>query len=418
MLLENTKLALSSLKANKLRTILTMLGIIIGIASVIAIVTIGNSMTRSMQEMMASFGINNIELYLYQEYGSMEEETENLTFKEEWMQEMMTTFPEEIKTVSVENGIGGGLVKHAGNQVGTNIIGVSSGYLIANNVELVAGKPLSSSAYDMGTYDCIVSDLFVEQALNVPVEKAPGKTVEIAINGTDMRELRISGVYHFDYDSWVMMYGDRSTKREKVSTNIYIPYRTANDYYNMTPELSYFTVVAREGSDSISLAQRLKAFFESKLPENTSYQCEVYSMQSMIEENNKSMAQITLAISLIAGIALLVGGIGVMNIMMVSVTERTREIGTRKALGAPNRAIRIQFITEAIILCLIGGILGIIIGIVMGMFGSKLMGFPGEIAIWSILFAVGFSMLIGVFFGYYPANKAAKMDPIVALSYE
>ena len=127
---------------------------------------------------------------------------------------------------------------------------------------------------------------------------------------------------------------------------------------------------------------------------------------------------VSLGISAIAAISLLVGGIGVMNIMMVSVTERTREIGTRKALGAPASAIRMQFITESVILCLIGGVIGVVLGIAAGVGLSTLMQVPGKPTISSIVVAVGFSMAIGVFFGYYPANKAAKLDPIEALRYE
>jgi putative ABC transport system permease protein len=135
-------------------------------------------------------------------------------------------------------------------------------------------------------------------------------------------------------------------------------------------------------------------------------------MESVIDQINTVMGTINTALSVIAGISLLVGGIGVMNIMLVSVTERTREIGTRKALGATNANIRIQFIVESTIICLIGGFFGVLLGGVLGYFGSSLIG------IGSITLAVGFSMGIGVFFGYYPANKAAKLDPIEALRYE
>ena len=131
----------------------------------------------------------------------------------------------------------------------------------------------------------------------------------------------------------------------------------------------------------------------------------------MVTTNENSWAAI-------AALSLLVGGIGVMNIMMVSVTERTREIGTRKALGAPASAIRMQFITESVILCLIGGFIGIVLGLALGTVLSNVVGYAAKPSIAAILIAVGFSMAIGVFFGYYPANKAAKLDPIEALRYE
>ena len=142
------------------------------------------------------------------------------------------------------------------------------------------------------------------------------------------------------------------------------------------------------------------------------------SMESITEQMDNMMSTINTALSVIAGISLLVGGIGVMNIMLVSVTERTREIGTRKALGATNGNIRMQFVVESVIICLVGGIIGIILGALLGYWGSSLLGAPAMPTVSSILLAAGFATAIGIFFGYYPANKAAKMDPIEALRYE
>ena len=141
-------------------------------------------------------------------------------------------------------------------------------------------------------------------------------------------------------------------------------------------------------------------------------------MSSMVSMLTEMLSTITLAISIVAGIALIVGGIGVMNIMLVSVTERTREIGTRKALGAKNSSIRTQFIVEAMIICLIGGMIGVALGVLGGVGASKLLGYPAKPSISGIITSLIFSMSIGVFFGYYPANKASKMNPIDALRYE
>ena len=141
-------------------------------------------------------------------------------------------------------------------------------------------------------------------------------------------------------------------------------------------------------------------------------------MESLVSSITEILDTLSLAISAIAAISLLVGGIGVMNIMMVSITERTREIGTRKALGAPPATIRVQFIVEAIVICLIGGIIGISVGIGLGAVACKILGYSARADVATIALAVGFSMAIGVFFGYYPANRAAKMDPIEALRYE
>ena len=152
--------------------------------------------------------------------------------------------------------------------------------------------------------------------------------------------------------------------------------------------------------------------------ENKDYQITTTTMESMTESMNEMIQTVSIAIAFIAGISLLVGGIGVMNIMLVSITERTREIGTRKALGAKNSFIKLQFITESVILCLVGGIFGIILGFTLGAVAASFLGYTAAVPVTAILTAVGFSMAIGIFFGYYPANKAAKLNPIDALRYE
>ncbi|NLS85747.1 MAG: FtsX-like permease family protein, partial [Ruminococcaceae bacterium] len=151
---------------------------------------------------------------------------------------------------------------------------------------------------------------------------------------------------------------------------------------------------------------------------NKDFTAAANSMENMMKSMNKMLGSVKLGISAVAAISLLVGGIGVMNIMMVSVTERTREIGIRMALGAKSRVILLQFIVEAIIICLIGGFIGVGIGVALGRIGAQMLKYAARPSVIAILVAVSFSMAIGVFFGYYPASKASKLDPIEALRYE
>lgn len=175
------------------------------------------------------------------------------------------------------------------------------------------------------------------------------------------------------------------------------------------------------GSDLASNSSFLsdtEKFFASYYTRNPSWTVSASSLESMVSTVTEMISTVQLAIAAIAAISLLVGGIGVMNIMLVSITERTREIGTRKALGAPGWAIRLQFITESVVICLTGGIIGILLGLLPGGWAADLLGYAVRPSVSAMLGSAGFSMLIGIFFGYYPVSKAAKLDPIDALRYE
>jgi putative ABC transport system permease protein len=244
-------------------------------------------------------------------------------------------------------------------------------------------------------------------------ENPIGKEIALEIN-KEVNYFTIVGVY--EYKTETMGFSGGSEK--DMSTPIFLPITTVKQITHATEGYMQLSVNGKAGIDIELFTTEIKAFFNTYFEKNEHFMVEVYSMKEMLDEYKGMLSNITVAISAIAGISLLVGGIGVMNIMMVSITERTREIGTRKALGAQNSAIRMQFIVEAIIICLIGGIIGVVLGIGGGMLGAKLMGYPATPSIGAIIIAVGFSMLIGVFFGYYPANKAAKMNTIDALRYE
>ncbi|WCV10628.1 FtsX-like permease family protein [Corynebacterium silvaticum] len=203
-----------------------------------------------------------------------------------------------------------------------------------------------------------------------------------------------------------------------AQSNLYVPY-TIQSRFNDKP-IAWDSVSVRiaQGADEAHVRRILQRVLDAHYADNSEYHAKLQDNKSTVKSFNSTLKNISAVVSAIAGISLLVGGIGVMNIMLVTVTERTREIGVRKALGARRRDIKLQFIVESMIICSIGGALGVFLGGSTGMIGSYLLKEFVLPPIGGILLSLGFSLAIGLFFGYYPANKAAKLNPIEALRYE
>lgn len=439
--LECIRLSFGNIRINKLRSFLTMLGIIIGISSVITITTIGNSLKLTIANTMNELGgANQIFGYLEAIFPEDDEEAETWVYpdlKEEDLisQEMIKQFKENFKdtvsTVILSEYVGTAKAVNGENYANIEMIGVSDGYLQSQKLTIMKGRNITERDCDEIKNACVVSDLFVRYYFKDKDVNPLGQEIMIdQQNGSTFHGV-IVGVYQYEAAKFGGM--DNKTAEKDRSTQLFVPVTVAKKINHATNGYDMIQIVAAKGIDASNLATQTEEYFNELYSSNENWMFCTYDMASELGTISKVLDIITVAIAVIAAISLIVGGIGVMNIMLVSIIERTKEIGIRKALGAKNRSIRTQFLTEAITICLIGGFIGIVIGIFNGfligklvtVFGADMAGEYMDLltitiqpSVSAILISVFFSMLIGIIFGYYPANRAAKMSPIDALRYE
>ena len=395
----------------------------------------GNSMTGSVMDSMSGMGASNISVTVTQKSSSSTSGTsqgvrlrrfmdsqpsDSDLITQDMMDDFMATFPTQVDHIELSQQVGDGTIAKYGDPtttIKTSVSGANAATLenLGADSQILYGRWLDDEK-DAGRKVACVSEKFVEQAVGGTAQEAIGKAVTLTIN-KNLYTFYIQGVYKYTEDNYSSMFG--GSDDDSIQTNFYIPLDVAKSIVGAGAGYQSITVVANGGSVNVTtFVDTVGDFFASYYTRNDSWTASASSLASLLDSMSEMMSTISLGISAIAALSLLVGGIGVMNIMMVSVTERTREIGTRKALGAPASAIRMQFITESVILCLIGGAIGIVLGLGLGAALSKAVGYTARPSLAAIVIAVGFSMAIGVFFGYYPANKAAKLDPIEALRYE
>ena len=406
---QSFKLAIKSLMTSKMRALLTMLGIIIGVAAVIVITSLGNGMQNYMNAQFDQLGANLIQVQVW----SAGDNSRTITPDD--MYELQEKYPQYLSGVSPYVSTQGAVVRQGSEEYSrTSIYGVSEAFFEASRGQTINGEHLAEGRFlqyiDVARYQnvCVIGSYLAQDMFR---GDALGKT--LTISGTPYT---VVGVL-----------AEQSSSEEGSSDDVlYIPYGNVLQL-NGAAEVGLYLFTSA-GQDSSSAA---KGIIENRLYKAFQSSDYYYVMTSaeLMDSMNMILNTMMVVLVAIAAISLLVGGIGIMNIMLVSVTERTREIGIRKSLGAKRRDIRGQFIIEAGTTSAIGGVIGIAVGILLAQLASTLIGaimvsqmgsgtFTAVPAASSIAVAFGVSVGIGVLFGYLPANKAAALNPIDALRYD
>ena len=402
MLIENMQMAFFAIRINKMRSILTMLGIIIGIGSVISIVSIGDTMRAMFADLYKNVGLTQA----YVSIGYWVDDTrQGDYFTLDEMEQVKEAFPDEIAYIDSSASASAKAV-YKRTSIDFSYEGIDWNYQDVQPVNMVYGRYLNEGDI-LGRKKNVVMD--TDSALKLfGVEDAVGRTFRTTLYGTT-DDFTVVGVYRKEINAFqAMMMG------QSKDGSAFIPYTLLtwpNDYFYS------LHVYAREGVNLDDFFGQLQAYcakLHSRNPNDMYVQTAVQEMNMV----DSIMGGLSAAVGGIAAISLVVGGIGIMNIMLVSVTERTREIGIRKALGARTRDVMVQFLTESAILSACGGLIGVILGISLVAAGGTALGMKVVIRPLIVVIAVGFSAVVGIFFGLYPASKAAKSDPIDALRYE
>jgi putative ABC transport system permease protein len=378
-----------------------MLGIIIGISSVISIVSIGDSMKGVMDDLYKDFGENRAVLYV----GNIENFRTTDFFYYDDLKLLKERFKEKLSYICPTESLRSDVSVNR-NTIKLSMEFIDSGYEKVQQVKMLYGRMINNNDIDRKSKVIVLEQ---NAALKLfGKDNVVGNTIRVKIDNS-MEELLIVGIYKNEQSPLLTLMQGQSMYEDSYIP-FTMPYSSNYGYYGLDIFVDDKYSISFTGDEIINYIAKLK----NRTTENYIY----YTVEEEQTQVNSVVTGLSVAVAAIAAISLLVGGIGIMNIMLVSVTERTREIGIKKALGARTKDVLFQFLIESATLSSIGGIVGTITGIGLVMIGGSFISIPIVVNPGSIILAVAFAMVIGIFFGYYPAKKAANSDPIEALRYE
>lgn len=411
---ESFKIAIKCIRANWMRSLLTMLGIIIGISSVIMIIGAGTGVRDYIVSLIEDMGANAV---LVSVDATQAQESDYITLDD------IDNIKNRVKGVDhcspMMMGFANATIDASAEEATVMIIGVNSDVQFMFPDGAKYGRFFTEEEYNASSPIAVIGTSSAKMAFGY--EDVVGQYLTVSSSGSTMK-MRLCGVA--DIDSLVNTVGgggslgDMFQTGDRLTIALFVPCTTLSQLTGVAPTVSSVFVIGEEGANNDAIGNSAVNYLKAA---HGNYSNDLYTAEDMatyVDLVNIIVSVLTAFIACVGAISLIVGGIGVMNIMLVSVTERTREIGIRKSLGAKTKAITLQFLTESIILCLIGGIIGLIIGISGAYIACSIIDIKPNINIGIISVALLFSCGVGLFFGIYPARKAAKMSPIDALRRE